>query len=478
MYNNIVKSSRSMLLLLAALLLASCGKPPEAAGPPPMPVEIGTVESGTIRDSTEFVVSLESLNIASIRPRVSGNISQVFVQLGDRVNVGDTLFEIDPSRQQAALDSRLAAIGSARANLDNARATLQSYLADRQRISAELQLNSERADLEDAKATLQSERAERQRTLAILDYNTVEKERYNQLAVEGAVSQERSDQADREYRQAKADLENQEELINAAEARVISAQRALERRIATLEAQLVSQDELIKAQQANAASLQQQLQQAQANATEQQVQLEFYEITAPFTGIVGSVPVKIGDYADSQILLTTVSQSQPLEVFVQIPIERLSEVELGTVIELLDHSGQLIDTVPVSFISPQANSNTQTIEIKAIYENRRNQLRTDQLVRGRVIWEAKPGLLVPFTAVKQIGGQNFVFVVEEDPESGGLVASQKPVQLGSLQGNNYQVISGVEENQRVVTSGVLKLRNDGPIVDAAQFGSPENREES
>ena len=476
MYRNIVQLSRPLPLLLAALLLGACAKPPEAAAPPAIPVAIANVESGTIEEGTEFVVTLESRNIANIRPRVDGNIAQVFVQLGDRVEAGEPLFEIDPSRQEAALESRLAAIGSARANLDNAQATLQSYLADRQRIAAELELNSERSDLEDAKATVRSERADRQRRLAILEYNTLEKQRYNQLAEEGAVSKERSDQADREYRQAVADLENQDETIGAAEARVTSAQRDLERRIATVEAQLDSQDELINAQRANVASWQQQLQQAQANATEQQVELEFYEILAPFSGIVGSVPVKVGDYADSETLLTTVSQSQPLEVFVQIPVERVSQVRLGTTIELLDQSGQAIDRVPVSFISPQADANTQTIEIKAIYDNDRNQLRTDQLIRGRVIWEEKPGLTVPFTAVKQIGGQNFVFVVEEQPESGMLIASQKPVQLGGLQGNNYQVISGVEENQTIVVSGVIKLRDGAPIADISQLGSPAPEE--
>ena len=49
-----------------------------------------------------------------------------------------------------------------------------------------------------------------------------------------------------------------------------------------------------------------------------------------------------------------------------------------------------------------------------------------------------------------------------------LVAKQRPVELGSLQGQSYQVLSGVNAGERVVTDGVVKLRDGTPVVDQSE----------
>jgi multidrug efflux pump subunit AcrA (membrane-fusion protein) len=88
-------------------------------------------------------------------------------------------------------------------------------------------------------------------------------------------------------------------------------------------------------------------------------------------------------------------------------------------------------------------------------------------VKARVIWDIKPGVLVPINAVTTIGDQNFVFVAQENQakeQKSQLIAHQVPVKLGNIQGQNYQVLSGLKPGDKLVVSGTLVLRDGIPIV--------------
>ncbi|NEP46731.1 MAG: efflux RND transporter periplasmic adaptor subunit, partial [Okeania sp. SIO2H7] len=91
-----------------------------------------------------------------------------------------------------------------------------------------------------------------------------------------------------------------------------------------------------------------------------------------------------------------------------------------------------------------------------------------------------PGLTVPTTAVQRIGAQPFVFAAEERITVDGrqLVAAQKPVKLGSIQGQSYEVVSGLSESDRIVVSGVLKLRDGAPIVNLSDLNPPPESQPS
>ena len=66
------------------------------------------------------------------------------------------------------------------------------------------------------------------------------------------------------------------------------------------------------------------------------------------------------------------------------------------------------------------------------------------------------------TAVTRISGQYFCFVAEPGP-NGGLVARQKPLEVGDLLGNDYVVKSGVKAGDRLIVSGIQKLGDGAPV---------------
>ncbi|NEP46215.1 MAG: efflux RND transporter periplasmic adaptor subunit, partial [Okeania sp. SIO2H7] len=271
-----------------------------------------------------------------------------------------------------------------------------------------------------------------------------------------------------------AQIAAQKEVIDAAKAQVESAKKDLQRRIETLDAQIAAQNEQISSQESQVAQVRGQLQQTQANAVAEQVELQYYNILAPISGVVGEVKPKVGDYVDSQTPLTTIQDNNTLEANINIPIDRLPEIRLGTRVELLQQTDKLIGSSRISFISPDTGQGTQTVLVKAIYDNGEKKLQTNQQVIARVIWEEKQGLTVPITSVRRIGNQAFVFVAEEKIMDGEkkLIATQKPVKLGSIQGEDYQVIEGLKSTDKIVVSGVVKLRNGIPIADDSELGNP------
>ncbi|MDX2271233.1 MAG: efflux RND transporter periplasmic adaptor subunit [Cyanobacteriota bacterium] len=412
-------------IMTMALALSAC----QATGlqatsqqePQATPVEIAEVGQAMIEDSSEFVASVGSRQFAAINPQVSGQVTQVFVQLGDPVAANTPLFQINPAQQQATVNSRTAGIEAARANLDSAKADLSSAQADR--------------------LTL----------LADLEYNQDLQTRNSSLFEEGAITRDTLDQSTRDLRMAEASLAAQEERIRSQEAAVARAERDL--------------------------------QQAQADAVEQEVQLQFYQVVAPFAGIVGDVPVKVGNYVTPQTTLTTLSQQQSLELSINIPLTRAPKIQIGTPIEILDDQNEVVGTSQISFIAPEADLSTQSVLVKAAYPNAQGSLRPDQLIRTRLVWQSDSSLVIPLTAVSRVAGQTFVFTVQPAPpptpapdgqtptsdQPPGLIAAQKPVQLGSLQGNNYQVLSGLEPQQKIVVSGLQKIFDGAPIIDAAML---------
>ena len=202
-----------------------------------------------------------------------------------------------------------------------------------------------------------------------------------------------------------------------------------------------------------------------AQITQQQVQLKYYSVFAPTDGIVGDVPVHVGDRVTNTTPLTTIDERSGLEVYISIPSEHARDIKLGAPVEVIDKNDNVLLKTNVYFISPQVETGTQSILVKAPANQAADALRSMQLVRARIVWSTRSGITVPVIAVSRISGQFFAFVAEQD--NGKLVAHQRPLQLGEITGNDYAVLSGLKVGDQVVTSGGQNLA-DGMAVRIEQ----------
>jgi RND family efflux transporter MFP subunit len=246
----------------------------------------------------------------------------------------------------------------------------------------------------------------------------------------------------------------------ARQADVAYARQQLERQQKLFEAGLVSRQDLDQAQTAEHTATAQ-LDAAEAAIRESRVELGYYRVGAPATGIVGDVPVRTGDRVTTSTIITTIDEPRGLEAYVSVPLERATELRPGLMLELIDDSGTAIAQNPITFIAPRADDATQSVLVKAQLRNHPPSLRVLQYARARIVWSKDPALTVPVVAVNRLGGQYFVFVAE--PAKQGHVARQKPVVFGEIIGNDYVVRSGLKPGEQVIVSNLQKI-GDGAAV--------------
>lgn len=192
-----------------------------------------------------------------------------------------------------------------------------------------------------------------------------------------------------------------------------------------------------------------------------QQQLAYFHIVAPFAGVVGDVPVHIGDYVSSTTTLTTVDDNTQLEAYIYVPADRSSQVHVGLPVEITTADGSPIAHAKIYFVSPQVDDQLQAILVKAKIDARPGVLRNAQLVRAVVTWSTTSAPTVPVLAVTQIGREHFVYVATS--QDGHYIAEQRAVQLGSTTGNSYEVKSGLSVGDKVIVSGIQILANGEPV---------------
>jgi len=193
----------------------------------------------------------------------------------------------------------------------------------------------------------------------------------------------------------------------------------------------------------------------------QQRELSYYSLTAPFSGIVGDIPVHVGDYVSPQTLLTTVDENAELEAYIYIPTERSQDIRVGLPVEIVTSGGELIERTKTYFVSQQVDNTIQGILVKAPLHASLDKFRNAQLVKARVVWNTSPAPTVPVLAVTRIGGQSFVYVAIQ--ADSGTVAKQRAVTLGDTIGNDYAVTSGLKPGEKVIISGTQFLIDGAPV---------------
>jgi RND family efflux transporter MFP subunit len=258
-------------------------------------------------------------------------------------------------------------------------------------------------------ASVDSSQATERQKKALYDYNTSEIDRQRKLFEAGITSRDVYEQAQQAYNNAKADYES-----------------------------------------------------AVALRKTQEEQLAYYSIRAPFDGVVGDIPVHVGDYVSSTTSLTTVDENKDLEAYIYVPTERASQVRQGLAVDLMDTSGKVLEKTKIDFLSPQVDSMLQGILVKAPVHASPEILRNAEMVKARVIWSTTSMAVVPVLAVSRQGGQTFVFVARQ--QGGHWAAQQTAVTLGDTVGNNYSVSAGLNPGDKVIVSSTQFLVNNMPVM--------------
>jgi len=259
-----------------------------------------------------------------------------------------------------------------------------------------------------------------------------------------------------------ATVRSQEATRAAQEANMRLAKVSLERSQKLFDAGVISKQDFDNAQTNYDAAVAQ-LKSLDHQVQQQDVELHYYRVSAPMDGIVGDIPVRMGDRVTVSTLLTTVNDPGVLEAYIYVPASRERELRVGLPVKLMDENGTALTETQITFVSPQVDSDTQTVLAKAAIGNAKANFRIDQQVRSQITWGTREGQLIPVLAVQRTNGQFFAFAaVKEDKET---VARQRLLKLGDIVGNDYTVQEGINPGDHVIISGLQFLQDGAPIIE-------------
>lgn len=249
----------------------------------------------------------------------------------------------------------------------------------------------------------------------------------------------------------------------ARQADVTFAKQQADRTRALLKIGAVSVQELERAEATLAAA------EAQLKAIDEQIrqanlELGYYKVTSPVAGVVGDVPVRVGDRVTRGTVLTTIDDNTGLEAYINVPVQDAGRLKPGLTVKILGEDGAALATEKIFFVAANVDA-TQTVLAKAALGSDASKFRANQFIRARIVWSEAPGLKIPLVAVTRVGGQFFAYVAESG-QGGGQVARMRPISLGGVIGNDYIVESGLQAGDRVIVGGIQKIGDGAPVMAA------------
>jgi RND family efflux transporter MFP subunit len=262
-----------------------------------------------------------------------------------------------------------------------------------------------------------------------------------------------------------ATVSSQEASRAAQEANLRYAKISLDRAQKLHDAGVISKQELDNAQTAYDAAVAQ-LKALDEQVKQQKVELRYYGVSSPMDGIVGDIPVHVGDRVTVATLLTTVDEPGALEAYIYVPAEKGRDLKIGLPVRLFDSAGGTVSETSITFVSPQVDTDTQTVLAKAPVQNPKSKVRIAQQVRAQITWGIHEGPVIPVLAVQRINGEFFAFVAVS--EGKGTVVRQRLVKLGDTVGNDFVVLDGLKPGDHIIVSGTQFLQDGMPVTEQIQ----------
>ena len=375
--------------------------------------EIGDIENNVMASG-----KVKALNTVDVGAQVSGEVKKLYVDIGDQVQQGDLIAQIDQVTQRNALDNQQATLEQSAAALQSARA---------EALSQQASLKSAYADL----ASRQSELKQAQSDFA----------RLKSLVEIDAISQQEYDTQATAVQTAKAAVDNARAAIDTAKAAIVTAN-------------------------ADISSQQAELRKSQTNVNTAQQDLGYTTIRAPMSGTVVSITTEQGSTVNANQTaptIVTLADLSTVRINAQISEADVINVQAGMPVyfNIIGNPEQKFDaTLKAIEPAPEQISETSSTDTAIYYigylevPNPERRFRIDMTAQLYVVIDqAKDALLIPSTALKNsktdTSGKTTatVRVLQAD----GTVKEQ-PVTVGINNRVNAQILSGLKAGDDVILS--------------------------
>jgi multidrug efflux pump subunit AcrA (membrane-fusion protein) len=377
-------------------------------------------EVPAVVQTTGSLVADETSNVA---PKVAGKVVNVSIDVGDFVGQGAVIARIDDSDPRRRLAAAEARVKQAVAAVRQAEARLGLGPNGTFNASSIPEVRSANANYEQALAELRQAEAN--------------EKRYRDLVQTGDTAMITYEQ----YRTAR----------DTARARANAAKESLDAQINT-------------ARQNNQA-----IASAQASVEAERTQVEIAKqevadtiVRAPFSGFVTTRDVAVGEFVSSADVIAVIIRSNPIKIQMQVAEADVPSILVGRGVSIqVDAYRDRRFSGSVSAINPSVDQTSRSFIVEARIENGDNALRAGMFATARINKEGgSVGVFVPKSAVyNHIPTGSFrAFVIVDG------VAKLRTVQLGSEEGDMYQILSGLEADEVVATSNLDQLYEGAKVA--------------
>jgi len=414
------------IVAAAVLLAAACGgcgnkeKGGEAEAEAPTPVQVAEARRGPIDHLVRADAVIYPVNQANVTPKIAAPVKRMLINRGDHVKANQLLAELESRDLAAAVNESKSLYDQAEANYRN---TSGATVID-DKTKAQADLASAQQALEAAKKVYES-RVE--------------------LVKQGALAQKLADDAKVALVQAQSAFD--------------TAQRHLE----TLNQ--VGQRQQIAAAQAQADA-------AKAHYESAVAQLSYAEIRSPIAGIVADRSVYAGEMPASGTPIVLIVDISQVVARANIPVKEAAAIKVGRPATIAGPDGDIAGKVTV--VSPAVDPQTTTVEVWVQAPNPGEKLKPGATARITIKAETlQDVIIVPASALlnSDEGGQK-VMVAGKDN-----LAHERKISVGIRQGDNLQLISGVQEGEKVIIAGGLGLDDKARIKIVAAPAGDEDADE-
>ncbi len=411
-----------------ALTISSCNMPkdqaeaqtntPEIARSQAAAVDVAIAAAAPLQSIKAYTGTTQPLQEVAIRAQAEGQLRQLNVDVGDRVEQGQTLAQIDDSLLDAATAEAEAELASRRAEIGQ----LQSQISD-------------------AKTQVEQNRLQLQQTQFDAD-------RYESLAKAGAVPQQQAQQS-------------RTQALTAAQV-LISAQEKLRDRqqaIAVANSRIAAQ---------------------QAVVAQQQRRGSYAVVTAPLAGVVLTRSTEQGNVVAVGNELLRLGDFSQAKVIVQVSELDLANVQVGKAVTVrLDAFPQQQFAGQVKRVSPAANPTSRLVPVELTIPNPNGRVGSGLLARASFTQPTIDRVVVPLSAVqeeqanatrpKQAGAANpktqqtkgKIFVVAQQGEATKVVT--RSVTFGERLDGKVEILSGLNPGERFVSRASKSLKDGDPV---------------
>ncbi len=363
----------------------------------PVAVQTSAAKTGSLVEAQTYTGTTRPTQQVALRAQVPGEIVDLSVDVGDTVERGAVLAQLDGDLQATSLNQ------------------------------AQAELSARRAETAQAEVSITDAQSAVVQAQATLDQARIDAQRLRQLANQGALAQQQAE---------------------AAELAVTNGQQALR----SAQAQVAAQRQAV-------ASAANQIDAQRAVVAQTQKQLSYADLRSPLAGVVLSRQVDTGDFVESGATLLELGDLSTLEVTVQVSeldIARLSVGQSAQVkLDAFPDGGAI--SGQVTRIAPVADPTSRLIPVQVTMPNPDGRVGSGLLARVQFTPSQQARVVVPNSALAVGEKENMVFVIEGSGEQAK--ATGRPVKTGKRNQDRVEVLSGLAPDDVFVVQSDRPLKS-------------------